>query len=68
LLPQEEWFIGRTLHVSALGTPPTSALARVGGERFDSRRHSSRAEVKAVTMHRLVFDPVRGRARVILDI
>jgi SHS2 domain-containing protein len=68
LLQQEEGFIGRDVHVSAVGTPATSALARVAGERFDARRHTARAEVKAVTMHRLEFDPARGRARVILDI
>lgn len=68
LLEQEEGFIGRTVHASPVGTPPTSVLAEVHGELLDRARHPLRAEVKAVTLHRLEFDPARGRARVILDI
>lgn len=68
LLEQEEGFVGRTIEARALGTPPTSVLAEVRGEVLDPARHPLRAEVKAVTLHRLEFDPARGRARVILDI
>jgi len=43
-------------------------VASVSGERFDPGRHVARTGVKAVTYHDLVFDPIRGRARVIVDI
>jgi SHS2 domain-containing protein len=68
LLQQTDNFLVRTLRVHAVGNPPTSVLASATGERFDAARHTARTEVKAVTFHGLVFDPVRGRARVILDI
>lgn len=68
LLEGEEGFVGRAIRATALGNPPTSVLAEVRGEPLDRSRHPRRAEVKAVTLHRLEFDPARGRARVILDI
>lgn len=68
LLQQEEGFVGRTVRATTGETPATSVLAEVRGETLDPARHSLRAEVKAVTLHQLEFDLVRGRARVILDI
>lgn len=68
LLEQTEGFLVRELHVRPVGSPPTSLLATARGEPFDAARHSARIEVKAVTMHRLVVDLARGRARVIVDI
>ncbi|HEV2317687.1 MAG TPA: archease [Thermoplasmata archaeon] len=68
LLQQTEGWIARELDVRLVGTPPTALIATAHGEPFDARRHSSRAEVKAVTYHRMRLDLVRGRARVIVDI
>ncbi len=68
LLQQAEGFLVRTIYARAIGSPPTSVLAEVRGEPYDAARHPQRIEVKAITMHRLVFDPARGRARVIVDI
>jgi SHS2 domain-containing protein len=68
LLQAADGFIGRTIRVRALGSPPTSLVASVAGEPFDPARHPSGIEVKAITLHALAFDPVRGRARVIVDI
>lgn len=67
-LEQTDGFIGRAITAHPVGNPPTAVLASVSGERFDPERHPSRTEVKAVTFHGLVFDPVQGRARVIVDI
>ena len=67
-LEQDDGFIARRIHVRPLGSPPTNLLAEAWGEPFDPDRHSRGVEVKAVTFHRLVFDPGKGRARVILDI
>ena len=68
VLEQTDGFIGRDIRARPVGNPPTAVLASVVGERFDPDRHTSRTEVKAVTLHDLVFDPARGRARVIVDI
>jgi len=68
LLSEREGFIGRAIEARTTGVPPTSVTATVRGEPFDPRRHPARTEVKAVTLHRLRFDPVAGRARVIVDI
>ena len=68
LLSEEEGFVGRSIRVRTSGSPPTEATATVRGEPFDPDRHPARTEVKAVTLHRLRFDPVAGRARVIVDI
>lgn len=68
VLEQMDGFIGRDIRAHPVGDPPTAIVASVSGERFDAARHSSRTEVKAVTLHDLVFDPARGRARVIVDI
>jgi SHS2 domain-containing protein len=68
VLEQTEGFIGRDIRARPVGDPPTAIVASVSGERFDPDRHTSRTEVKAVTLHGLVFDPARGRARVIVDI
>jgi protein archease len=68
LLEQTDGFLGREIRARPVGTPATAVLASVSGERFDPDRHTSRTEVKAVTLHGLVFDPAKGRARVIVDI
>ena len=68
LLEQTEEFLVRDVRVRTVGNPPTALVASVSGERFDPARHTARTEVKAVTYHDLVFDPARGRARVIVDI
>jgi len=67
-LEQTDGFIGRDITAHPIGSPPTAIVASVSGERFDPERHPARTEVKAVTFHDLVFDPARGRARVIVDI
>lgn len=67
-LQQVDGFLARRITVHLVGTPPTSLIAEAWGEPFDPARHAQRIEVKAVTFHRLVYDPVKGRARVILDI
>jgi len=68
VLEQTEGFVGREIRARPVGNPPTAVLASVSGERLDEDRHTLRTEVKAVTLHGLVFDPERGRARVIVDI
>jgi SHS2 domain-containing protein len=68
LLEQTDGFLVRDVRVRTVGNPPTALVASVAGERFDPARHTARTEVKAVTFHDLHFDPVRGRARVIVDI
>jgi SHS2 domain-containing protein len=68
VLEQTDGFVGRDIRAWPVGDPPTAILASVSGERFDPDRHTFRTEVKAVTLHGLVFDPARGRARVIVDI
>ncbi len=68
LLHETEAFLVRDASVRSVGTPPTALVASVRGEPFDPDRHPARVEVKAVTYHGLVFDPGRGRARVIVDI
>ena len=68
LLEQTDGFVARDIRAHPVGSPPTAIVASVSGERFDLSRHTSRTEVKAVTFHGLEFDPVRGRARVIVDI
>ena len=68
VLQQTDGFLAREIRARAVGDPPTALVASVTGERFDPDRHTSRTEVKAVTFHDLVFDPARGRARVIVDI
>jgi len=67
-LEETEGFLGRTIVARVGGRPPTSVVATLRGEPFDPRRHVARTEVKAVTYHDLVFDPRRGRARVIVDL
>lgn len=67
-LEATEQFLGRDIRARPVGNPPTAIVASVSGERFDPDRHTARTEVKAVTFHELVFDPARGRARVIVDI
>lgn len=68
LLEQTDGFLVRDVHARPVGDPPTSILATVRGEPFDAARHSSKIEVKAVTMHALSVDLARRKARVILDI
>lgn len=64
----DDGFVARRLEVRLLGHPPSSLVAALVGEPFEVGRHPARTEVKAATLHHLVFDPVRGRARVIVDI
>jgi len=68
LLSEDDGFVGRTIEAHPVGDPPTAVLATVRGERFDPARHPPGTEVKAVTLHRLRFDPDSGRARVIVDL
>ena len=68
LLWATEGFVGRAIHATPVGSPPTAVLAVVRGEPFDPDRHVGGVEVKAVTLHRARFDPVAGEARVIVDI
>jgi SHS2 domain-containing protein len=68
VLEETDGFLVRDARVRTVGQPPTALVASVSGERFDPARHTRRTEVKAVTFHDLVFDPDRGRARVIVDI
>jgi SHS2 domain-containing protein len=68
LLHDTEGFLVREIHARPVGAPPTAVVASVVGERFDPARHPERTDVKAVTLHGLVFDPARGRARVIVDL
>jgi SHS2 domain-containing protein len=68
VLHETEGFLVRDARVRTVGSPPTALVASVSGEPFDPARHTARTEVKAVTYHDLVFDPERGRARVIVDI
>jgi protein archease len=68
LLQQTEGLLLNAIRVRCYGRPPTRLIARVEGEPFDGARHPRRTEVKAITYHRLLVDPARGRARVIVDI
>jgi SHS2 domain-containing protein len=67
-LEETDGFDGRSVTVRLRGRPPTVAEATVRGEPFDPARHRAREAVKAITFHRLVVDPKRGRARVIVDL
>ena len=68
LLEETDGFVGRQIRARPVGDPPTAVVASVTGEPFDATRHVARMDVKAITFHELVFDVVRGRARVIVDI
>ncbi len=68
LAQAEDGFLARQISARTFGSPPTSVEAVVLGEPFDPARHTSRTEVKAITLHALRFEPERGRARVIVDI
>lgn len=65
---QVEGFLARRIELTFAPGPPPSVDARLFGEPFDPDRHPAKVEVKAITFHRLDFDPARGRARVIVDI
>jgi SHS2 domain-containing protein len=67
-LHADDGFLVRAIEARTVGSPPTSVVAALRGEPFDPARHPARTEVKAATLHRLVFDPAGGRARVIVDI
>jgi SHS2 domain-containing protein len=67
-LHEPDGFLAREIEVRTVGSPPTALVASVRGEPFDPDRHRSRTEVKAITLHHLVFDVGAGRARVIVDI
>jgi len=68
ILYADDGFLARRIRATTRGQPPRTVEAVVQGEPFDADRHAARTEVKAVTLHDLSFDPVRGRARVIVDI
>lgn len=68
LLYETDTFVGRRIEARVGDQRARSVVARVRGERFDPARHLPRTEVKAITYHRLVFDPKAGRARVIVDL
>ncbi len=68
VLQTTEGFLVRSIEARPVGRPPTGILASVGGETYDPARHHLRIEVKAITLHDLVIDLERGRARVIVDI
>lgn len=68
MLHETEGFVGREIRAQPVGDPPTALVASVSGEPFDRSRHPVRKQVKAVTLHGLVIDFERGRARVIVDI
>lgn len=68
LLHEEDGFLAREVEVRLLGHPATALVASLRGEPFDPARHPARTEVKAATLHHLLFDADRGRARVIVDI
>ncbi len=65
---QVDGFLARRIQIDFAPGPPASIDARLFGEPFDPARHPAKVEVKAITFHRLEFDPARGRARVIVDI
>lgn len=67
-LHDTEGWVFRRFEVRLEGRPPRRAVARAWGEHWDDGRHSRKVAVKAVTLHRLELDLVKGRARVILDI
>jgi SHS2 domain-containing protein len=67
-LYEADGFLAREIEVRPLGEPATALVASLRGEPFDPARHPARVQVKAATMHHLVFEPARGRARVIVDI
>jgi len=68
LVHEADGFLVREIRARPVGSPPTAVVAALRGEVFDGARHPARTEVKAATLHHLVFDPARGRARVIVDI
>ncbi len=68
VLEDAEGFLVRKIHARPVGSPPTAILATVRGELFDPARHVRRIDVKAITMHELMVDLVRRKARVIVDI
>ncbi len=68
LLQTIEGFLVRSIEARPIGRPPTGILASVSGEKYDPARHHLRIEVKAITLHHLVIDLERGRARVVVDI
>ena len=49
-------------------TDGRSLDARVWGEKFDEKRHSKHAVVKAITYHRLEFDDKKGTVTVLFDV
>ena len=42
--------------------------ARVWGEKFDEKRHSKHAVVKAITYHKLEFDDKKGTVTILFDV
>ncbi len=49
-------------------TDGRSLDARVWGEKFDEKRHSKHAVVKAITYHRLEFDDKKGTVTILFDV
>lgn len=67
LFDEEGWLASR-FDVELSGKPPSRLKAELRGEVFDPARHPLHIQVKAATLHRLLLDLDRGRARVIVDI
>lgn len=70
-LKDTERFAAAEAKVSIRGGPEGYTLkARLAGETLDEKRHKTRSDVKAVTMHLFEVAKTKGgwRARVVLDI
>jgi SHS2 domain-containing protein len=68
VLFQVDGFLPRSVRVRARGRRGADLEADLVGELFDPDRRPRRIEVKAVTLHKGLFDPRAGQARIILDI
>lgn len=64
----EEGWLGRSFSIRLRGRPPLELTATLEGEAFDAARHPVHVQAKAIPLHQLELDLVRGRARVIVDI
>ena len=69
---QLDGFVPARLEIDVLAQPPDapSLKGRVMGEPFDPGRHETQPEIKAVTRHGLVAEPVQGgwRAELLFDV
>ncbi|MFH0912425.1 MAG: archease [Patescibacteria group bacterium] len=71
LIDTENFVIARC-RVAELQTkiPPLNIQAAVGGEIFDSQRHSSATDIKAITYHQMIIEQSGNQwhAKIIFDI